>query len=179
MFRNNWFKVTSLGVVLFVVLTACTQAQASAPAASTTLDNPNDHWIGPETIAAAQKQLDTVPTTGGTPDAILGWMDAGASSPTQGQAALPLTTGGSGDHWIGPETVAAADKQLDSVPTTGGVIDATGGWRDAGAGSATQGQTGMPLTTGGATSDSCQVVIPSGWGSLSGQVFEHACTSNP
>ena len=109
MFRNNWFKVTSLGVVLLVVLTACAQAQASAPAASTTLDSPNGHWIGPETVAAAQKQPDTMLTTGATLDNPNG-------------------------HWIGPETVAAAQKQLDTVPTTGGVIDATTGWRDAGAG---------------------------------------------
>jgi hypothetical protein len=68
-------------------------------AALTTLDNPNGHWIGPETVSAALGQQSyIVPTTGGSGDLTSGaatWRDAGASGrgPYASPQAAPVSTG--------------------------------------------------------------------------------------
>jgi len=81
-----------LGAVMPSVLSGYQESDCSPTGGQSvglaTLDSPNGHWIGPETVAAAEK----------------------ASQPV-GLATLDNPNG----QWIGPETVAAAEKALKAV----------------------------------------------------------------
>jgi len=99
-----------------------------------TLDNPHNQWIGPETVSAAQGQVAAVSPLD-NPNGQ--WIGPETVSAALGQVAAVSPLDNPNGRWIGPETVSAAlGQQSDSFPTTGGSGDLTLGaasWKDAGA----------------------------------------------
>ncbi len=111
MFRSHLPKLSVTLVLLVATAFVSVTAVAADPwypvnagdAALYTLDNPNGHWIGPETVSAALGQSSALPTLDNPNGRWIG--------PETVSAALSLLDNPNG-RWIGPETVSAALGQL-------------------------------------------------------------------
>ena len=99
------------------------------PAALSTLDNPNGHWIGPETVSAALGQMAAVSPLD-NPNGQWTAKDTWYTEPREQAFSIP-TTGGLGDSATatgGWRDAGASGQQLDTAPTAGGVLDPTRGY---------------------------------------------------
>ena len=137
MFRSNLLKLNV--TLVFLVAAAFVSVTEVAAAGSSTVmqlkadstcvtfggtadtcipaNNPNGHWIGPETVSAALSPLDN---SNGH------WIGPETVSAVLGQPTVLSPFDNSSGHWIGPETVSAAlGQQSYSIPTTGGLGNLT------------------------------------------------------